>query len=88
MEINEIKSVLMQALLLDEVYVIKNGKNFQIIAISDQFSKISLIKKHKIIYTPLIEYILDNRIHALSIKAYTKNEWKRNCKMNDFKCLP
>lgn len=31
-----------------------------------------------------MEYIADNRIHALSIKAYTPEEWQRDRKLNGF----
>lgn len=33
---------------------------------------------------PLMEYIADNRIHAVSIKAYTPAEWARDRKLNGF----
>ena len=31
-----------------------------------------------------MEYIADNRIHAVSIKAYTPAEWARDRKLNGF----
>ncbi|MDE9448448.1 BolA family iron metabolism protein IbaG, partial [Xenorhabdus bovienii] len=36
------------------------------------------------IYAPLMEYISDNRIHALSIKAYTPVQWQRDRKLQGF----
>lgn len=35
-------------------------------------------------HAPLMEYIADNRIHALSIKAFTPQEWARDRKLNGF----
>ncbi len=35
----------------------------------------SRVKQQQAIYAPLMEYIADNRIHALSIKAYTPAQW-------------
>ncbi|AFP85654.1 putative transcriptional regulator, BolA superfamily [secondary endosymbiont of Heteropsylla cubana] len=76
MDKSEIKLILMKALVLDEVHVSGNGNHFHVIAVSEQFNGMSEVKKQKIIYAPLVKYILDNRIHALTIKACTPNEWK------------
>lgn len=84
METNEIKTVLMKALALDEVYVSNDGSHFQVIAISAQFADMSRVKKQQMIYAPLREYIAENRIHALSIKAYTPEEWHHDHKLNSF----
>lgn len=80
MEISTIKELLMKAMVLEEVHISRNGSHFQIIAVSALFAGMSLIKKQQIIYLPLMEYIADNRIHALSIKAYTPEEWQRDSK--------
>ncbi|WMQ74609.1 MAG: Acid stress protein IbaG [Sodalis sp.] len=84
METSEIKAMLMEALKLDEVHVSGDGSHFQVIAVSDQFAGMSRVKKQQTIYEPLMEYISDNRIHALSIKAYTPKEWQRDRKLNGF----
>ena len=44
----------------------------------------SRVKKQQTVYGPLMEYIADNRIHAVSIKAYTPAEWARDRKLNGF----
>ena len=72
MENNEIQSVLMNALSLQEVHVSGDGSHFQVIAVGELFDG------------PLMEYIADNRIHAVSIKAYTPAEWARDRKLNGF----
>lgn len=84
MDTSEIKAILMKSLALDEVYVSGGDSHFQIIAVSKQFTSMSRVKKQQMIYAPLIEYILDNRIHALSIKTYTPAEWQRDRKINGF----
>ncbi len=84
MENHEIKNVLMRALELDEVYVTGNNDHFQVTAVGKIFSDMSPLKKQKMVYAPLMEYIMDNRIHALSIKAYTSNEWNQDKKLNEF----
>lgn len=84
MDTNEIKDVLMQALALQEAHVTGDGSHFQVIAVGDLFADMSRVKKQQAVYAPLMEYIADNRIHALSIKAYTPQEWQRDRKLNGF----
>lgn len=84
MENNEIKDVLMNELALDEVHVTGDGSHFQVIAVGELFVGMSRVKKQQIVYAPLMGYIADNRIHALSIKTYTPGEWLRDRKLNGF----
>jgi len=84
MDTNEIKDVLMNALALDEAHVTGDGSHFQAIVVSALFDGMSRVKKQQTVYAPLMEYIADNRIHALSIKAYTPEEWQRDRKLNGF----
>jgi acid stress-induced BolA-like protein IbaG/YrbA len=84
MENNEIQSVLMNALSLQDVHVSGDGSHFQVIAVGEMFDGMSRVKKQQAVYAPLMEYIADNRIHALSIKAFTPQEWERDRKLNGF----
>ncbi|AOR60558.1 BolA family iron metabolism protein IbaG [Pectobacterium parmentieri] len=84
MENNEIKDVLMSALALEEVHVSGDGSHFQVIAVGGLFAGMSRVKKQQAVYAPLAECIADGRIHALSIKAYTPEEWQRDRKLNGF----
>ncbi len=84
MENSEIKDVLMRALVLDEVHVTGDGSHFQVIVVGELFATLSRVKKQQTVYAPLMEYIADNRIHALSIKTYTPEEWRRDRKLNGF----
>ncbi|XVH57940.1 BolA family iron metabolism protein IbaG [Providencia hangzhouensis] len=82
MDTNEIKQVLMDKLSLDEAIVTGDGSHFQVIAVGDMFDGMSRVKQQQEIYAPLMEYIADNRIHALSIKAYTPAQWERDRKLS------
>ena len=84
MENHEIQAVLMSALSLKEVHVSGDGSHFQVIAVGEMFDGMSRVKKQQSVYAPLMEYIADNRIHALSIKAFTPQEWARDRKLNGF----
>ncbi|MCG5281292.1 BolA family iron metabolism protein IbaG [Providencia rettgeri] len=82
MDTNEIKQVLMEKLSLNEAIVTGDGSHFQVIAVGDMFDCMSRVKQQQAIYAPLMEYIADNRIHALSIKAYTPAQWERDRKLS------
>lgn len=74
----------MQALAPKEVYVTGDGSHFKVIVVGELFANMSRVKKQQTVYAPLMEYIADNRIHSLSIKAYTPEEWQRDRKLNEF----
>ena len=76
----EIESILRAALALDELYVQGDNGHFQVIAVSALFAGMSRVKKQQTVYAPLAEHIASNAIHALSIKAFTPEEWKREKK--------
>ncbi len=85
MENHEIQSVLMNALSLQEVHVSGDGSHFQVIAVGEMFDGMSRVKKQQTVYGPLMEYIADNRIHAVSIKAYTRRNGRAIVNLTDFK---
>lgn len=81
----EIIAKLRDVIELDDIYVqTDDGSHFQIIAISEQFAEMSRVKKQQAIYAPLTGYIADNRIHALSIKTYSPEEWRLARKLLGF----
>ena len=45
------------------------------IIVSDDFQKISLLKRHKMVYKALGD-LMKHEIHALSMKTLTIKEWK------------
>jgi acid stress-induced BolA-like protein IbaG/YrbA len=77
MKIEEIKEKLEQALVLDECIVKGESGNFQVIVVGDIFSDLSRVKKQQIVYEPLTAEIASNEIHALTIKAFTPDEWQK-----------
>ncbi|WP_413111136.1 BolA family iron metabolism protein IbaG [Thaumasiovibrio sp. DFM-14] len=81
MEITEIQKILQTALSLDEVIVKGDGSHYEVIAVSEMFAGMSRVKKQQAIYAPLMTHIATNAIHALSIKAYTPEEWARDKKL-------
>ena len=51
------------------------GFHLEAIIVSDDFQKISLLKRHKMVYKALGD-LMKHEIHALSMKTLTIEEWK------------
>jgi len=51
------------------------GGHYQAVIISDDFKGLSLLKRHKKIYG-ILGNLMQNEIHAFSMKTYTNNEFK------------
>ncbi|WP_113907058.1 BolA family protein [Aliidiomarina celeris] len=82
MQPNEIEKLLKDALQLDEVHVKAEGSHYQVIAVSEQFAEMSRVKQQQFVYAPLNEKIQDGSIHAVSIKAFTPDRWRREKALN------
>jgi acid stress-induced BolA-like protein IbaG/YrbA len=82
MEPEEIKAILAQAIELDEIHVKGENGHFQVIAVADMFDAMSRVKKQQTIYGPLAEVIASGAVHAVSIKAFTPGQWKREQLLN------
>lgn len=82
MEPKKIEDILKNALELDEVYVQGENSHYGVIAVSDAFATMSKVKQQQMIYAPLTEFFATNAIHALTIKTFTKEQWKRERLLN------
>lgn len=72
----EIKQILSQHLCLKEIYVFSNQNHYQIIVVDQIFSEKSKLDQHKIIYALITKYILEKKIHSVSIHSFKPQEWK------------
>jgi len=53
-----------------------DGNHFQAVVVTAAFAGKPLVERHQLVYKSLQGAMAD-RIHALSIKAYTPEEWAR-----------
>ncbi len=81
MEPNQVEQVLTSALALEYVKVKANGSHYEVVAVGECFEGASRVKKQQLVYGPLTDKISDGTIHAVSIKAFTPTEWKRESKL-------
>lgn len=81
MDSAKVQQILNEALNLEELHIKGEGSHYEVIAVDACFEGMNRVKKQQTIYAPLMEYIQRNDIHALSIKAYTPEEWARDKKL-------
>ena len=51
------------------------GGKFEATVISDAFQGKNLLAKHRMVYAALDDQIQSGEVHAVSIRAYTPQEW-------------
>ena len=54
----------------------QDGLHFDAIVISSHFSGKSLVEQHQMVMNPLKD-LFNSSLHALSLKTYTPEEWKK-----------
>lgn len=81
MEPNQVEELLTAELKLEHVKVKASGTHYEVVAVGECFDGASRVKKQQLVYGPLMDKISDGTIHAVSIRAFTPAEWKRESKL-------
>jgi acid stress-induced BolA-like protein IbaG/YrbA len=71
----EIKTLIEQGIACAEVRVDGDGSHFSAVVVSDAFQGLNVVKQHKLVYGTLGGR-MGGEIHALSIQAYTPEQWE------------
>jgi len=53
------------------------GDHWQVTVVSEQFEGLPLIQQHKMVLDLFSQDIATNHVHALSVKTYTPQRWKK-----------
>ena len=77
MDPNEIKTMIENGMSSSLVNVDGDGTHFEAVIVSDEFEGKSLIERHKLVYSVLGD-AMKERIHALSLKTLTPEQWENN----------
>jgi acid stress-induced BolA-like protein IbaG/YrbA len=75
MEPSEVKAVIENGISESEAIVTADGNKYTAIVVSDVFEGKTMVAEQKMVYALLNEHIQSGAIHALTIKAYTQQEW-------------
>lgn len=81
MQNDQVQQQLLDAFPNSEVLVAGEGCSFEVTIISEQFEGMSMMQEQKMVYAVLAEQIASGDIHAVSIKAYTPEEWEKHSKL-------
>lgn len=76
MQAEEVKQMVESQLQGCEVITAGEGCDFQVTVIGDLFAGLTPVKKQQLVYACLNEHIATGAIHALTIKAYTPEQWQ------------
>ena len=74
MEPKEIQTMIENGMSGAEVSVEGDGTHFEAVIISQDFDGKTLLERHQLVYEVLGE-AMKERIHALSLKTYTPEQW-------------
>ncbi len=75
MEIEDIKNLIRQGLPDAEITITGDGQHFDAVIVSDEFSNLNSVKRQQLVYATVAEQIGSGKLHALSLKTFTKVEW-------------
>ncbi len=75
MQIDEIKKLIQEGITGAEVMLDGDGTHFETTVISEQFNGKNMLQRHQMVYKTLGDK-MGREIHALSIQALTRDEWK------------
>lgn len=71
-----IKAGIEQGMATIHVSVTGDGRHFEAVVVSDEFSGKNRVQRHQRVYQALGESMRDEMIHALTMKTLTPQEWE------------
>ena len=75
--IEQIKSQIEKEIECDELRVDGDGSHFQAVVVSKAFEGLRSVKRQQMVYAAVNHFIASGDVHALTIKAYTPEEWSK-----------
>ncbi|MDD5320681.1 MAG: Grx4 family monothiol glutaredoxin [Methylococcales bacterium] len=73
--ISEVVKMVQQGIPDAKVLVEGEGCDLLITVVSSQFSDLALVKKQQLVMATLKEPLASGKLHAVSVKAYTPDDW-------------
>ncbi|WP_163934528.1 BolA family protein [Paraferrimonas sp. SM1919] len=77
MDSEQVKALLLEQIVADEIRVSQEGTHYKIIVVGEQFGQMRKVKQQQTVYAPLMDKIKDGTLHAITIKAFTPEQWQR-----------
>lgn len=76
METEEVRQLIEAGVPDAQVQVQGDGHHFEAVVVSPAFAGKGPVQKQRMVYATVNEHIASGALHALSIKAYTPDEWQ------------
>ena len=77
MQPEEVKAIIEAGIENSEATVTADGNKYTAVVVSDVFEGMGMVAEQKMVYALLNEHIQSGAIHALTIKAYTPEEYQK-----------
>ena len=77
MEVSQIQQLIESGLSGVDVTVTGDGYHYEAIVVGNCFEGKSMVEQQKMVYATLNEHITSGAIHAVTIKTYTPEQWKK-----------
>ncbi len=71
----DIERLVQQGIPGAKVLIEGEGCDLLIVVVSEQFTDLALVKKQQLVMATLKEPLASGKLHAISVKAYTPDEW-------------
>lgn len=81
MQPEEVKKLIEKGIDGVEAQVTGDGSHFEAIVVGEVFAGQPPVKKQKLVYSTVSDRITSGELHALTIKAYTPDEWEKARKL-------
>ena len=74
---DDVKQLIEAGIPGSEATVTGDGSHFDATVVSPDFEGLSPVKKQQMVYGTVTDKITSGELHALTIKAYTPDEWEK-----------
>lgn len=75
--IETIEQLISEAIDCEYIKVDGDGSHFSVVLVSEAFAGLRSVKRQQMVYATVNEHIASGAVHALTIKAYTDEEWQK-----------
>lgn len=83
MDPQQLEEILRNALpTASEIHAQGENSHYGVIVVSDELAQLSKVKQQQAVYAPLGELFASNAMHALTIKVFSTEQWKKERLLN------
>ena len=72
-----LEQILTKNINIDKLRITGENAHFNLMIVSNEFTELSIIKRHKLVYNALGDAFSSNKLHALSINALSPGEFNK-----------